>query len=100
MIFPACGPKPALKSAIDSQNKWPIAMYGAFARGKPLHYAAIEIATLGTFAAITLTLMRLSDPAAPQRGYCAAYALTALIVSAGFLRSSRSSEAASTVVTA
>jgi O-antigen/teichoic acid export membrane protein len=62
-----------------------IAMFTAFARGRPGRYAAIEIATLMLMGAITLLLIAAGDPRAPFIGYCGAYATTAAIVVAAFL---------------
>jgi len=62
-----------------------LAMFSAFARGRPGHYAAIEIATLAVMASVTLALVFAGDPRAPQFGYAGAYALSALIVVLAFL---------------
>ena len=61
-----------------------LAMYAAFAQGRPGRYAAIEIGTLATMAAITLALAAAGEHAAPQLGYVGAYALAAILVSIGF----------------
>ncbi|HEU4962024.1 MAG TPA: hypothetical protein VFT56_16670 [Sphingomonas sp.] len=62
-----------------------IAMFTAFANGRPGRYAAIEIATLTLMGGITLLLIAAGDPRAPFIGYCGAYATTAAIVVAAFL---------------
>lgn len=62
-----------------------LAMFSAFARGRPGRYAAIEIATLAMMAGITLTLIGMGDPRAPQIGYASAYALSAGIAVLLFL---------------
>lgn len=56
-----------------------LAMFSAFARGRPGRYAAIEIATLAIMAAVTIVLIGTRDPRAPQVGYAGAYTLSALI---------------------
>ena len=66
-----------------------LAMFAAFARGRPGRYAGIEIATLSLMAAITLALIAADAPLAPEIGYCAAYAVTAAIVTIGFFRRGR-----------
>lgn len=62
-----------------------IAMFAAFARGRPGRYAAIEIGTLTLMAAITLVLITVGDPRAPWLGYVGAYGTTALIASGVFV---------------
>ncbi len=62
-----------------------LAMFAAFAAGKPGRYAAIEIATLAMMAAIALVLIGLGDPRAPQFGYAGAYAASALLAALVFL---------------
>jgi O-antigen/teichoic acid export membrane protein len=75
----------------DLMRVWAsLAMYAAFAGGRPSHYAGIEIATLSLMGLITLTLIAAGDPRAPLTGYCAAYATTATIVTLAFLWSNRS----------
>lgn len=61
-----------------------LAMFAAFAAGRPARYAAIEIATTALMAAITLALIRLGRPDAPAIGYATAYGLAALVVTARF----------------
>jgi O-antigen/teichoic acid export membrane protein len=63
-----------------------LAMFAAFAAGKPGRYAAIEIATMGLMAAITLSLIRFGIRGAPAIGYAAAYGLAAIVVTVGFTR--------------
>jgi hypothetical protein len=62
-----------------------LAMFTAFADGKPLRYAGIEVGALSVMAVITSALIAAGDPAAPQLGYVIAYAATATLVSAAFL---------------
>ena len=62
-----------------------LAMYTAFANGKPLRYAGIEVGTLSVMALLATGLIAAGDPAAPQLGYSIAYAATAALVSAAFL---------------
>lgn len=68
-----------------------IAMYSAFAQGRPGRYAAIEIGALSLMAAITVTLAALGEGRAPQLGYVGAYAIVAVLVSVSALRSRRAS---------
>lgn len=62
-----------------------LAMFSAFARGRPGLYAAIEIATLAMMAIVTLALIGMADSRAPQIGYASAYALSAGIAVLLFL---------------
>lgn len=66
-----------------------IAMYSAFAQGRPGRYAAIEIGALSLMAAITVTLAALGEGRAPQLGYVGAYAIVAVLVSVSALRRRR-----------
>lgn len=59
-----------------------LAMFTAFASGKPARYAAIEIGTIALMAVLTLALIAAGEARAPQIAYLAAYAVTALIVGA------------------
>jgi hypothetical protein len=68
-----------------------LAMYTAFARGRPGRYAAIEIATVSLMAAIAIALMATGNPRAPQLAYVSAYAVTALLVTIAFFWSSSKS---------
>jgi O-antigen/teichoic acid export membrane protein len=61
-----------------------LAMYTAFARGKPAQYAAIEMATISLMAVIAISLMEMGNPRAPQLAYVSAYAVTAILVTAAF----------------
>ena len=70
-----------------------LAMYTAFARGRPAQYAAIEIGTVSLIAVIAIALMEMGDPRAPQLAYVAAYAVTAVLVTIAFLWSSGKSAA-------
>ncbi len=56
-----------------------LAMFTAFAAGKPSRYAAIEIGTTMIMAALTLLLMASGEVRAPQIAYAAAWGLTALL---------------------
>lgn len=62
-----------------------LAMFSAFAAGRPARYAAIEIATLALMAAITLALISAGDSRAPTFGYVGAYAVAAAIIALTFL---------------
>ncbi len=68
-----------------------VAMYTAFARGRPGRYAAIEIATVSLMAVIAIALMAMGNPRAPQLAYVSAYAVTAVLVTIAFLWSSSKS---------
>ena len=63
-----------------------IAMYSAFAQGRPGRYAAIEIGALSLMAAITVALASAGQTRAPQLGYVGAYAVVAALVSLTVLR--------------
>jgi O-antigen/teichoic acid export membrane protein len=65
-----------------------LAMYTAFARGRPGQYAVIEIATVSLMAVIAIALMAMGNPRAPQLAYVAAYAVTAMLVTIAFIWSS------------
>ena len=70
----------------DVLRIWPsLAMYTAFANGRPLRYAGIEVGALTVMAAVAGGLIAAGDPAAPQLGYVIAYAIAATVVSAAFL---------------
>jgi hypothetical protein len=70
----------------DLLRVWPsLAMHTAFANGQPLRYAGIEAASLTVMAVVASALTLAGDPAAPQTGYVAAYALAATAVSIAFL---------------
>ena len=70
----------------DVLRVWPsLAMYTAFANGRPLRYAGIEAAALTVMAVVATALTSAGDPAAPQLGYVVAYAISAAVVSAAFL---------------
>ncbi len=68
-----------------------LAMYTAFARGRPGRYAAIEMATISLMAVIAIALMAMGNPRAPQLAYVAAYAVTAIVVTIAFVWSSNKS---------
>jgi O-antigen/teichoic acid export membrane protein len=64
-----------------------LAMFTAFASGRPARYAAIEIGTMALMSVLTLLLIGLGEAHAPQIAYLTAYGVTALIVGvAPFLR--------------
>jgi hypothetical protein len=65
-----------------------LAMYTAFARGRPAQYAAIEMATVSLMAAIAVVLIEAGNPRAPQLAYVSAYAVTAILVTIAFVWSS------------
>jgi O-antigen/teichoic acid export membrane protein len=65
-----------------------LAMYTPFARGRPAQYAAIEMATMSLMAVIAVALVEAGNPRAPQLAYVSAYAVTAILVTAGFAWSS------------
>jgi O-antigen/teichoic acid export membrane protein len=71
-----------------------LAMFTAFASGKPARYAGIEIATIAFMAVLTLALISLKEVHSPQIAYVAAYGLTALIVGAVVLLRSHPNGAA------
>jgi len=81
-----------------------LAMFTAFARGRPVKYAVIEIATLSLMGIIAFVLMLRGDPRAPQLAYVAANAVTASIASviflSSFIRSTGSPSARKTAFTA
>jgi O-antigen/teichoic acid export membrane protein len=62
-----------------------LAMFTAFASGKPGRYAAIEIATIAVMAVLTLALIAAGEVRAPQLAYAAAYAITALVLGLGLM---------------
>ena len=57
-----------------------LAMFTAFASGKPARYAGIEIATMALMAVVTIALIAAGEVHAPQIAYATAYGVTALIV--------------------
>lgn len=63
-----------------------VAMYSAFAQGRPGRYAAIEIGALSLMAGITVALAAAGETRAPQLGYVGAYAVVAALVSLTVLR--------------
>ena len=70
----------------DVLRVWPsLAMYTAFANGRPLRYAGIEAGALTVMGLVATSLISAGDPAAPQLGYVAAYAIAATVVSLAFL---------------
>ena len=73
-----------------------LAMYTAFARGRPAQYAAIEMGTVSLMAMIAIALMGMGNPRAPQLAYVSAYAVTATLVTIAFLWSSWKSAGSST----
>ena len=80
----------------DILRVWPsLAMHTAFANGRPLRYAGIEMGTLTVMAAVSVALTLLGDVAALQTGYLVAYAIAATCVSAAFLLRARPTPAPS-----
>jgi O-antigen/teichoic acid export membrane protein len=70
----------------DCLRVWPsLAMFAAFAAGRPVRYAAIEMGAMTVMAAITLALISRGYPQAPQVGYLCGNAIAAAVVSIGFL---------------
>jgi O-antigen/teichoic acid export membrane protein len=64
-----------------------LAMFTAFALGKPSRYAWIEISTMALMALMTLLLIRRGELLAPQIAYVSAFASMALLIGAAiFLR--------------
>jgi len=71
-----------------------LAMFTAFASGKPARYAAIEMSTMALMAVLTLALIAAGEDFAPQIAYAAAYGMTALIIGIGpLLRSFQATRA-------
>lgn len=62
-----------------------LAMYAAFAQGRPGRYAAIEIAVLSVMAILAAGLIVAGKSWAPQFGYVGAQAIAAAIASLAFL---------------
>jgi len=62
-----------------------LAMFTAFAAGKPGRYAGIEIATVALMAGLTLLLMEGGVRFAPQMAYAAAYGTTAVLLAGRLL---------------
>jgi O-antigen/teichoic acid export membrane protein len=62
-----------------------LAMFTAFAAGKPSRYAAIEVGTMMLMAALTLLLIAGGEVHAPQIAYAAAWGVTALLCGAALL---------------
>lgn len=62
-----------------------LAMFTAFAAGRPACYAAIEIGTMSLMAALTLLLVAAGEVRAPQIAYAAAWGTTALLCAAALL---------------
>ena len=61
-----------------------LAMFAAFARGRPGVYAGIEIATISVMAIIAVALISLGEASAPQLAYVTAYGITAVAVAISF----------------
>jgi hypothetical protein len=80
-------PSIQLYMAGDVLRVWPsLAMYTAFAAGRPAHYAGIEIGALSLMAVITAALVAAREPMAPQLAYVGAYGAAAILVTLVFLR--------------
>jgi O-antigen/teichoic acid export membrane protein len=62
-----------------------LAMFTAFAAGRPRRYAAIEIGTMSIMAALTLLLVAGGEVQAPQIAYAAAWGMTAVLCAAMLL---------------
>lgn len=62
-----------------------LAMFSAFAAGKPGRYAAIEMWTMAVMASLSVGLIEIGEVRAPQIAYAAAWGLTALAVAAAFV---------------
>jgi O-antigen/teichoic acid export membrane protein len=62
-----------------------LAMYSAFARGRPGSYALIEIGTLTLMGALVVALTVAGEARAPFIGYAGAYAGAAIVISIVFL---------------
>jgi len=62
-----------------------LAMFTAFAAGRPGRYAAIEIGTMSIMAALTLLLVAGGEVQAPQIAYAAAWGTTAVLCAAMLL---------------
>ena len=62
-----------------------LAMFSALAGGRPGRYAAIDIGTVALMAALTVAMVWLGDPRAPQFAYLGAYATSAAIIAASLL---------------
>jgi O-antigen/teichoic acid export membrane protein len=87
---------PAIRTymAGDFLRVWAaVAMYTAFARGRPGQYAGIEIGTYAVMAILTVVLISSGNAAAPQIGYLGAYAITLAALAVAWLSRSRSSAA-------
>ena len=57
-----------------------LAMFAAFAAGKPGRYAAIEIATMTVMAGLSVVLIGSGEVRAPQIAYAVAWGLTAAVL--------------------
>ena len=66
-----------------------LAMFTAFASGKPARYAQIEISTMALMAVVALLLMRAGETLAPQIAYACAFAAVALVLGAAMILKSR-----------
>ena len=67
-----------------------LAMFVAFALGKPARYAWIEISTMALMAVVTVVLISTGEVLAPQIAYASAFGAMALLLGAAiFLRSRR-----------
>jgi O-antigen/teichoic acid export membrane protein len=66
-----------------------LAMFSAFAAGKPGRYAGIETATMAVMAAICVSLIESGEARAPQIAYAAGWGLTALVLGCGWALRSR-----------
>ncbi|HWT46970.1 MAG TPA: oligosaccharide flippase family protein [Vicinamibacterales bacterium] len=62
-----------------------LAMFAAFASGRPGRYAAIEIFTLTAMAVLTVAITSSGEVRGPQIAYAAAYGVTAAALAASLL---------------
>jgi len=63
-----------------------LAMYAAFAEGRPGRYAAIEIAVMGAMAIMAAGLISAGKTWAPQSAYVGAQAISAVVATLVFLK--------------
>lgn len=63
-----------------------LAMYAAFAQGRPGRYAAVEIAVMGAMAIMAAGLVSAGKAWAPQLAYIGAQAISAVVVTLVFLK--------------
>ncbi len=66
-----------------------LAMYAAFAQGRPGRYAAIEITVMGAMAVLAAGLIAAGKTGAPQLAYVSAQAIAAGVASLAFVLAAR-----------